>query len=115
MKCIECAHPSRRDTESSESDSEIEIDASGTVERMKINILKNGMTQCNAEKKANARDLTKFNSLTFDRDCKLFERADDETIAKRVNWYDGIKEGFKSVAINGDIVYRQRMKIKRRK
>ena len=107
MRCIECKNVTHRESGENVAVSEIE--------RMKIDTLKQGFTLCDAEIKKAKHDLSTFYGLTFERDCKLFEKAHDETIIKRVKWYDGIKRGFKSEAINGDRVYRQKMEMKRRK
>jgi len=107
MKCIGCQHVAHRESGENVVVSEIE--------RIKIDTLKQGFTLCDAEIKKAKHDLSTFYSLTFERDCKLFKKADDEAMAKRVNWFDGIKRGFKSEVINGDRVYRQKMEMKRRK
>jgi len=89
MKCIECQNAQMQSS---------------------TDHVKQGFVLCGAEKIGHD-----FKGLTFERDCKLFKKAGDETIIKRVNWFDGIKTGFKSEAINGDRVYRQKMEMKRRK
>jgi len=51
--------------------------------------VKQGFVLCGAEKIGHD-----FKGLTFERNCKLFKKADDEVIVRRVEWFNGIKKKF---------------------
>ena len=107
MKCIECQNVAHRESGENVVVSEIE--------RMKIDMLKQGFTLCNAEIKKASHDLSTYYGLTFERECNLFKKADDETIVKRVKWLDGVRKNLKSDLLNADRAYRQKINMKRRK
>jgi len=94
MKCIECQYANLRACE----------------EYAKL-----GMCDCLLQKKCEHGIFPLHFSLTFERDCKLFKKADDEAIVRQVEWFNGIKRNRKSEVINGDRVYRQKMEMKREK
>ena len=108
MKCIECQHVKSQDGN----------------DLAKNEMLKNGFALCALEKKVYFHDVRTggkipsfitFNSLTYERDCKLFKRADDATIKKCAKWLAQVMVRLKSEVINGDRIYRQKMEMKRRK